>query len=257
MIKLSQVVETKIKENSKKSLEEKKKLEEEKLKEEKEFVIQLRRQQRQEKIRYFLNISDLPSKWQEYTFENAEILCKEENKIHQKLKYYCKNFKKAKEKGLGLYLCGEVGTGKSFYSLCIFNELLSNYYKVYRTTLNGIYQRIQSTFSNFNNLTEEKVFKDLLNADLIILDDLGKENISETWGKSKLYTIFNFFYEKNKCIIISTNLGKREIADFMDTQGTDALLDRFRERLYTLEFVWSSRREKIGEKIFEEFWNRE
>ena len=55
MIKLSQVVETKIKENSKKSLEEKKKLEEERLKEEKEFVIQLRRQQRQEKIRYFLN----------------------------------------------------------------------------------------------------------------------------------------------------------------------------------------------------------
>ena len=74
MIKLSQVVETKIKENSKKSLEEKKKLEEERLKEEKEFVIQLRRQQRQEKIRYFLNISDLPSEWQEYTFENAEIL---------------------------------------------------------------------------------------------------------------------------------------------------------------------------------------
>ena len=52
------------------------------------------------------------------------------------------------------------------------------------------------------------------------------------------------------------NLGKKEIADFMDTQGNDALLDRFRERLDTLEFVWDSRRKEIGKKLFEEFWNK-
>ena len=71
-----------------------------------------------------------------------------------------------------------------------------------------------------------------------------------------MYTIFNFFYETEKCIIISTNLGKEEIANFMDTQGNDALLDRFRERLDTLEFVWESRRKEIGKKLFEEFWNK-
>ena len=227
-----------------------------KLKEAIEATRQLRQQEQKEKIKYFLNISSLPVRWKECVFENSEILSKEESIIKKKLDYNCEHFKESKNKGLGLYLCGEIGTGKSFYSLCIFNKLLKNNYKVYRTTLNGIYQRIQSTFSNFNNLTEEKVFKDLLEADLIILDDLGKENISETWGKSKLYSIFNFFYEKEKCIIISTNLGKKEIADFMDTQGNDALLDRFRERLDTLEFVWDSRRKEIGKKLFEEFWNK-
>ena len=40
----------------------------------------------------------------------------------------------------------------------------------------------------------------------------------------------------------------------MDTQGNDALLDRFREKLDTLEFVWESRRKVIGKKLFEEFW---
>ena len=225
-----------------------------KIKEAIEATKQLKKHELKEKIKYFLNISSLPIKWKERTFENAKILSLEEKKIKQRLEYYCNHFKEAQKNGLGLYLCGEVGTGKSFYSICIFNELLKNDFKVYRTTLNGIYQRIQSTFSNFNNLTEEQVFKDLLEADLIILDDLGKENISETWGKSKLYSIFNFFYEKEKCIIISTNLGKEEIADFMDTQGNDALLDRFRERLDTLEFVWESRRKEIGKKLFEEFW---
>ena len=227
-----------------------------KIKEAIEATKQLKKHELKEKIKYFLNISSLPIKWKERTFENAKILSLEEKKIKQRLEYYCNHFKEAQKNGLGLYLCGEVGTGKSFYSICVFNELLKNDFKVYRTTLNGIYQRIQSTFSNFNNLTEEQVFKDLLEADLIILDDLGKENISETWGKSKLYSIFNFFYEKEKCIIISTNLGKEEIADFMDTQGNDALLDRFRERLDTLEFVWDSRRKEIGKKLFEEFWNK-
>ena len=226
-----------------------------KIKEAIEATKQLKKHELKEKIKYFLNISSLPIKWKERTFENAKILSLEEKKIKQRLEYYCNHFKEAQKNGLGLYLCGEVGTGKSFYSICIFNELLKNDFKVYRTTLNGIYQRIQSTFSNFNNLTEEQVFKDLLEADLIILDDLGKENISETWGKSKLYSIFNFFYEKEKCIIISTNLNKEEIADFMDTQGNDALLDRFRERLDTLEFVWDSRRKEIGKKLFKEFWN--
>jgi len=254
-MKLSQLAENKIKKLQNQQEQKKSMDSDDRLKEAIEATRQLKKQELERKIKYFLNISNLPVRWKEYTFENSKILSKEENIIKQKLEYYCEHFKEAKDRGLGLYLCGEIGTGKSFYSLCVFNELLKNNYKVYRTTLNGIYQRIQSTFSNFNNLTEEKVFKDLLEADLIILDDLGKENISETWGKSKLYTIFNFFYEKEKGIIISTNLGKEEIANFMDTQGNDALLDRFRERLDTLEFVWESRRKEIGKKLFEEFWN--
>lgn len=226
-----------------------------KIKEAIEATKQLKKHELKEKIKYFLNISSLPIKWKERTFENAKILSLEEKKIKQRLEYYCNHFKEAQKNGLGLYLCGEVGTGKSFYSICVFNELLKNDFKVYRTTLNGIYQRIQSTFSNFNNLTEEQVFKDLLEADLIILDDLGKENISETWGKSKLYSIFNFFYEKEKCIIVSTNLESEQISNFMDTQGNDALIDRFREKLYILDFLWESRRDKIGNQLFKEFWN--
>ena len=50
---------------------------------------------------------------------------------------------------------------------------------------------------------------------------------------------------------------KCEIANFMDIQGNDALLDRFRERLDTLEFVWESRRNEIGKTLFKEFWNKE
>ena len=110
-----------------------------KIKEAIEATKQLKKHELKEKIKYFLNISSLPIKWKERTFENAKILSLEEKKIKQRLEYYCNHFKEAQKNGLGLYLCGEVGTGKSFYSICVFNELLKNDFKVYRTTLNGIY----------------------------------------------------------------------------------------------------------------------
>ena len=96
-----------------------------KLKEAIQTSRQLRKQELQKRIEYFLNISSLPVRWKEYVFENSEILSKEENIIKQKLEYYCEHFKEAKDKGLGLYLCGEIGTGKSFYSFCIFIEASS------------------------------------------------------------------------------------------------------------------------------------
>ena len=159
MMKLSQLTENKIKKLQNQNQQEQKRStdSDDRLKEAIQAGRQLRQQELRKKIEYFLNISSLPVRWKEYVFENSEILSEKEKIIKQKLEYYCEHFKEAQKNGLGLYLCGEIGTGKSFYSLCVFNEMLKNDYKVYRTTLNGIYQRIQSTFSNFNNLTEEQV----------------------------------------------------------------------------------------------------
>ena len=62
-----------------------------KLKEAIEATRQLRQQELQRKIGYFLSISSLPVRWREYTFENSKILSKEENIIKQKLEYYCEH----------------------------------------------------------------------------------------------------------------------------------------------------------------------
>lgn len=207
------------------------------------------------RMNFFLKISQLPVGYEKLTFKNVIIESEAEEEIYKKLKYYCDNFKKAKEMGIGLYLAGNVGTGKTYATLCVLNELLSRGFKIYRTTLNGIYQRIQSSFTNLNDLTEEIIFKELFEVDLIILDDLGKESVSKTWAKDKMFTIFNFFYEKKKCVLISTNLKKGELTEFLKTNNDDAILDRIYERLDKLYFTWSSKRKQIGENLFEEFWN--
>ena len=63
-----------------------------KLKEAIQASRQLRKQELQKKIEYFLNISSLPVRWKEYVFENSEISSKEENIIKQILEYFCEHF---------------------------------------------------------------------------------------------------------------------------------------------------------------------
>lgn len=71
-----------------------------KIKEAIEATKQLKKHELKEKIKYFLNISSLPIKWKERTFENAKILSLEEKKIKQRLEYYCNHFKEAQKNGL-------------------------------------------------------------------------------------------------------------------------------------------------------------
>lgn len=206
-------------------------------------TVNITEETRNKEIKRYINMSRLPRDYRDYTFEKSVVTCKREAIIKAALESYCKNFNKALADGTGIYMFGNKGTGKTFYSICIFNEL-SKRYKVYRTSLNGIYNNIKNTFSSLNNLSENDIYKDLFMADLIIIDDLGKENISETWGKPKLYEIFNFLYEQKKCVIISTNLDTEQMKEYTDMHGSDAIVDRFRQMCEAFQFDWKSRRSK-------------
>ena len=91
MKELSQLAESKIKKLQNQKEQKKSMDSDDKLKEAIEATRQLREQEIRKKIEYFLNISSLPIRWREYTFENSKILSKEENIIKQKLEYYCEH----------------------------------------------------------------------------------------------------------------------------------------------------------------------
>ena len=203
-------------------------------------------------INYYKDISTLPKKISDCTFEKAVVKSKKELEIKSKLEKYCTNFEKALKHGIGLYFYGKRGTGKTFYSLCIFNELSSKY-KVYRTSLMEINNKIKSSFQD-KNTTEQGIINDLLNADLVILDDLGKEYLSESWGKEKLFYIFNKLYEAEKCLIISTTLDIPQMSEYLSIKGSDDVFDRMTENCRSLKFDWESKRKTIKEKIKKEIF---
>lgn len=184
-------------------------------------------------------------------FENAIVESDEEKEYKQSFERFCKNFELIKEKGLGIIMIGNPGTGKTYYTTCILNALISKYL-VYKTSLSSLLDEIKKTYKNGVE-NEDFIFERLLEAELIIFDDLGNEFLSD-WGKEKMFSIFNFVYEKNKSLIINTNLDSKQLSNFFNINGSDKLLDRIRSKCKAYVFDWESRRRDLHKKDFEELY---
>lgn len=108
-----------------------------------------------------------------------------------------------------LIFVGEPGCGKTFLSVCIGCEVIrSGKFVLYAPVQNLIADAEAETFRKGNGgLTTE----DYLDADLLILDDLGTEFYS-SFVESTLYSVINTRLARKKPTIISTNLtiGQRE-----------------------------------------------
>lgn len=141
----------------------------------------------------------------------------------------CKNFAEnfdSQDKGLLFY--GSSGLGKTFLSSCIANELLRKGYSV-------IYQSAGTIFSTldairFNKSVDEAqryAASRLLDADLLILDDLGTEFSSE-YSISELFRIINSRLFTGKLTIISTNLSIPNLRSVYSERIISRILGSFR-----------------------------
>ncbi|MBR3026339.1 MAG: ATP-binding protein, partial [Oscillospiraceae bacterium] len=102
---------------------------------------------------------------------------------------------------------GETGLGKTHLSLAIAERLLSeNYSVVYGSTVNFI-DKIES--EHFGR-SEGNTLSVLVNADLLILDDLGSE-YDKQFTTATFYNIINTRLNKRLPTIISTNLSFEEM----------------------------------------------
>ena len=126
---------------------------------------------------------------------------------------YLKDFK---DHNRNLLFLGNPGTGKSFLSQCIAKDLLDKgFLVVYRTSDELLSDLKEIKFKN--NLDIENL---LINCDLLIIDDLGTEQITD-FTISELFTFLNKKLLKQKKMLVSTNL------------STEALKANYDERIYS------------------------
>ncbi|WP_302740232.1 ATP-binding protein [uncultured Clostridium sp.] len=111
---------------------------------------------------------------------------------------YLPNFKNS---NTNLLFYGNSGTGKTFLSWCIAKELLDKGFLVVYKTSDDLLRALKDI--KFNNDTDLENL--LINCDLLIIDDLGSEQITD-FSSTELFTLINKKILKNKKILISTNL---------------------------------------------------
>lgn len=150
---------------------------------------------------------------------------------------YAANFNAMREKGIGLLLCGTVGTGKSFLAASIANALIDQGTPCLMTNFSRIISRISEKFGG-----DQKYLDNLNRFDLLIIDDLGAERDTEfTW--EKVMDVIDARYRAGLPLIITTNLSMRQLSDQSDVRR-QRVYSRLREMCVFLEVKGADRRGK-------------
>ena len=114
-----------------------------------------------------------------------------------------------------LLFTGNTGLGKTYMSNCIANELIKKGKNVlYQTAPVLLETIIDNKFNKYKTANKDNFSKDVLEADLLIIDDLGTECLN-SMKLSELFTILNTrilnLNHKPTKTIISTNLNINDI----------------------------------------------
>ncbi len=143
------------------------------------------------------------------------------------IKDYFNNIKENKHENLIIF--GDNGLGKTHMLTALCNSLIKEGKLVIYQSAPVILERvIQDKFSNEES-TIDKVIRD---CDLLIIDDLGKEHVTD-YSKSHIFNIINERYNHNKSIAISTNLN---LTEFDEKYGS-AIQSRLIENSTLFEFI--------------------
>lgn len=123
---------------------------------------------------------------------------------------FVQNFR---ESGDNLFFYGTVGTGKSFLSGCIAQELLQAGYSVIYFSASGMFERLAGySFDSGAKEALRDFYEDLYGCDLLIIDDLGTE-LTNSFVTSQLFSCLNERGLRKKSTVISTNLSLEELRD--------------------------------------------
>lgn len=125
----------------------------------------------------------------------------------------CKNYVDTFSKNsCSLFFLGKTGLGKTFLSSMIAKSLIEKGFNVVFDSINNFLIMAENEhFGRSNGNTVETI----INADLVILDDLGSE-FSTPFNNSTLYNIINTRINMEVPTIVSTNLSLSELNEKYD-----------------------------------------
>jgi DNA replication protein DnaC len=147
----------------------------------------------------------VPNKYRGVSFDRPPVtdIARVAPEQVQEVKRYVRDIERNLDTGRGLWLIGDVGTGKTTLAMIASKAALEAGRSVVIHSLPRLLNLIRGAIESEAGMVG---FLDRLTAvDLLHIDDLGAENTTE-WVLEQLYSIINTRYEDERALIITTNL---------------------------------------------------
>jgi DNA replication protein DnaC len=120
-----------------------------------------------------------------------------------------------------LVLTGPYGCGKTHLAAAIANFRADQGHMLMFEVVPDLLDHLRATFGPRSTVSLDRRFEEVKNAQLLILDDLGTQNMTP-WVREKLYQLFNHRYNAELPTVITTP----ELKDEMDERLRSRMMDR-------------------------------
>ena len=106
----------------------------------------------------------------------------------------------------GLLFLGNPGVGKTHLAVAILKQLMiQKGVECLFCSYQELLQRIRDSYNPVSLSTESEVLRPVLDAEVVVIDDLGANRVSD-WVEDTVTYILNYRYNEKKATILTSNL---------------------------------------------------
>jgi DNA replication protein DnaC len=140
----------------------------------------------------------------------------------QVVRAYLRNLDQRLDEGRGLWLYGDVGTGKTTLAMLVSRTALEAGRSVAIYSLPRLLAEIRDTYEEGSRHSYTGLLDRLAEVDLLHIDDVGTEKTSP-WVLEQLYAIVNSRYEEQRSIVLTTNLDRDALSEQINPRTVSRL----------------------------------
>jgi DNA replication protein DnaC len=153
----------------------------------------------------------IPKRYRGASFDRPPVLGMPEPVVAA-VRSYVRNLNARLEEGRGMWLVGDVGTGKTTLAMIVSAAALEAGHSVAIYSLPRLLNLIRDEVGTDNSLLD--LLDRLSGVDLLHIDDLGAQHTTP-WRLEQLYSIVDARYQAGRAILATTNLWPDQLAEQM------------------------------------------